>query len=907
MKALTRWLPGLPVLAALLALFPAAPARAQYDPPKQVTLSPTGVDFTKAHFHYKTTDFSIGPFKLERSYASGGPVWGSNHFGSRWTHNYSIFVYQKDTPSKLDNVFVVMGRDVVHFSRNGYTGGFSCWNPDCAGATLTTVGGALVYTDVHGNVYTFNPSVNALSGSNYPNQRIASVEYADGHTLSFSYTGSQLTQIASNYGYSLVFENSAAGYITKACVYNRAVAAAGPNCLTAPSSVTYQYNPNGDVLVNVIDLKGQNWGYNYSTATSAANMTCVRQVNSSACQMANTYSAFLGGVTVQTTTADTAVWTTTVNRPDPDDPQLPGEPPPYSDAGFGGPEGIWAIAELGGGLLNTYNENGRITHLAWDGIELAKLTHHEGNSVTYSRLGPIVLGETWTPKPGSGLSPVSWSMSLAVQQGASCATFPKTCHKPVWRKDYRDNRTDYTHDPGHGGVLTETGPPVNGVRPQKRYSYVERTAMTAGSVAAGRTIWLVERMAFCRAGNPNGSNTGCALGAADEVVTTYDYGPTTGPNNLQLRGTAVTADGTTLRTCYGYDPLGRKISETSPMGTAGLAACPAGPPTTALPYTTSTRYDPLSRVTGTIAPDPDGPGSPLPHPAVRNTYDNAGRLTKVENGSLSAWQPEGLAPAAWPGFTVEGRVETDYDAMGRKVREVAFGRDGARSGVTEFGYDLAGRLRCTAVRMNPDVWATPLPDKCVPGTAHAVHGPDRITRNHYTATGEIAKIEKGVGTPLLQVYASYAYSPNGKAVSVTDANGNRAQMTWDGLDRQKRWIFPSKTVPGDSDAADYEEYGYDAGANRTSLRKRDGSTLTYQYDALNRMSVKIVPERGGLAATHTRDVHYEYDNRGLQTKARFDSLAGEGVTNAYDGFGRLVSSSSDMGGTARTVGNLHDA
>ena len=31
--------------------------------------------------------------------------------------------------------------------------------------------------------------------------------------------------------------------------------------------------------------------------------------------------------------------------------------------------------------------------------------------------------------------------------------------------------------------------------------------------------------------------------------------------------------------------------------------------------------------------------------------------------------------------------------------------------------------------MNPDVWATPLTDKCVPGPAHAVHGPDRITRN----------------------------------------------------------------------------------------------------------------------------------------------------------------------------------
>jgi YD repeat-containing protein len=39
-----------------------------------------------------------------------------------------------------------------------------------------------------------------------------------------------------------------------------------------------------------------------------------------------------------------------------------------------------------------------------------------------------------------------------------------------------------------------------------------------------------------------------------------------------LRGMTVTADGQTLRTCYGYDVNGRKISETQPL--ANLTACP---------------------------------------------------------------------------------------------------------------------------------------------------------------------------------------------------------------------------------------------------------------------------------------------------------------------------------------------
>jgi RHS repeat-associated protein len=73
------------------------------------------------------------------------------------------------------------------------------------------------------------------------------------------------------------------------------------------------------------------------------------------------------------------------------------------------------------------------------------------------------------------------------------------------------------------------------------------------------------------------------------------------------------------------------------------------------------------------------------------------------------------------------------------------------------------------------------------------------------------------------------------------------------------------------------------------------------------MTVKIVPERAGLTAAQTRDVFYEYDLRNLQTKARFDSLAGEGVTNAYDGFGRVISSTLAMAGTSRTIGHLYDA
>lgn len=146
-------------------------------------------------------------------------------------------------------------------------------------------------------------------------------------------------------------------------------------------------------------------------------------------------------------------------------------------------------------------------------------------------------------------------------------------------------------------------------------------------------------------------------------------------------------------------------------------------------------------------------------------------------------------------------------------------------------------------------------------------------------------------------------------------------MEYDGFDRQVRWIFPSKSGPtafdptsqssalataGAVNNSDYEQYGYDANGNRTSLRKRDGSTLTYQYDALNRMTKKVVPSRSGLGATHTRDVYYGCDARGLQTYARFDSASGEGVTNTYDGFGRQITTIENLDGQSRQLTFAHD-
>jgi len=338
------------------------------------------------------------------------------------------------------------------------------------------------------------------------------------------------------------------------------------------------------------------------------------------------------------------------------------------------------------------------------------------------------------------------------------------------------------------------------------------------------------------------------------------------------------------------------------------------------PHTYATRYDAMGRVTGTIGPDPDG-GGVLGYPATRTSYDLRGNPVMVETGELAAWQSHTIAPMSWTGFTVLTTAETTYDAMNRKTSELVKGLDGAITSLTQYSYDAVGRLECIAVRMNPMVYGALPASACSLGP-QGPHGPDRVSRTVYDAAGQVLQVRKAAGTPIEIADVTYSYTLNGKIAQVIDANGNRAEMRYDGHDRQARWVFPSKTRPGGFNPAtqgtalatagalnegDFEEYSYDANGNRLSLRKRDGSVLGYQYDALNRITAKFVPERLGLDGTHTRDVFYEYDLRGSQTKARFDWLAGEGISYSYDGFGRLTSETSVINGIATVVGAQYDA
>ena len=255
-------------------------------------------------------------------------------------------------------------------------------------------------------------------------------------------------------------------------------------------------------------------------------------------------------------------------------------------------------------------------------------------------------------------------------------------------------------------------------------------------------------------------------------------------------------------------------------------------------------------------------------------------------------------------LTVTGRTDYRYDGRRNRTSEWVSQADGLTHMVLNRSYDLRNRLVCETRRMNMAVFGSLPADACT-ASAQGSHGPDRITRNVYDNAGQLLQVQRAWGTPLQQNYATYTYSPNGRRTSVTDANGNRAELRYDGYDRQNRWVFPHPSVTGAVNEADYEAYAYDPLGNVTSLRKRDGSTLGYAYDNLSRMIQKTVPTSASGAAGYS--VFYGYDVGNRQLYARFGSHSGIGVTNEYDLFGRLTATITNMDGTVRRLSSQYDA
>ncbi|KWV91776.1 hypothetical protein AUC45_11270 [Erythrobacter sp. YT30] len=494
--------------------------------------------------------------------------------------------------------------------------------------------------------------------------------------------------------------------------------------------------------------------------------------------------------------------------------------------------------------------------------KLRKIVYPEGNSVQvdYDAIGNII-EKRIKAKPNSGLQDIVETANYPGGQGF-LPCFGANCFKPTWTRDAKGKQTDYTWDGTYEGLLRTKLEPIdaNNQRRKTKYTYDAFRRLISEEVCAA---------------NSAGAELTC--GTANSFVTSRTYwGSTTLPATESITDGVGNAP---LTTSYSYDDAGRTIAVDGPLPGSDDA----------MYY----RYDSVGRKTWEIGPKNENGTRPASRMFYRQSDD---QVVKVQSGVVPG-STNATSPTI-PTLTQQSEVETQYNSRRLPKRTISRSVSGTVFEVSQYNYDQLNRLNCTATRMSAAIQSV---DACSPILPASSDGPDRITRNHYDTEGRVVRIEQGIGTSLQRDYATYTFTPNGQLQNFTDARGYRAKMAYDGFDRQKYWYFPDPNALNTPNPNDYEQYTYDVNGNRTSLRKRDGSVINYQYDNLNQMTRKIVPARAGLASVHTRDVYYRYDIRGLTNRVRFLNINGLGESYTLDRYGRVTTAITNTDGVYRQI------
>lgn len=585
--------------------------------PQILTMSPHGVNLQTGRFELRETDLTIGPLSLERRYSSEfyNEVWSfatANASNSAFERHPAFGIgynlrgvqYRKTVQTvgggQDTRTYFVVGGQRMEF-RTAQDGSIVNWGHETRGWRVETQGQDYILRNKSGVYYRF-AFHSALGSGNLSRRLLTQTVQPNGQTITFTYGSmAELRSVHSNMGYRINFDYVSATNTIVVCGYNLAeiFATATQGCAASSLKATYQFSAVGNAALQITSLTHVDG--TVSTFQFADRLlTCATFPNSSTCRVTNEYWPLAGDNPVSTgekpdqvrrqTTATGEVWmynydlTQFAGDAQPLGPRdlLPGQER-FTFSYMTDPQGRSTEITYLVGIVKSVIAPTGTTLYQYNGLEPVRITSPEGNYLHFGY--DDALNNTTqrsSPKPGQesdGEIIVEQDFPLIGDVSVFCSS-GTICDRPIWRRDARGNQTDYTYDAIHGGILTETLPAVTNpsgasVRPQTRTSYVQRTAMVKDAsgnfVAAGPAIWLTASTSTCREGAASGN--GCAT-SGDETVTTFEYGSTTGPNNLLLRGQVVDAGGLSLRACYAYDTIGNRISETRPEGTSATVPCP---------------------------------------------------------------------------------------------------------------------------------------------------------------------------------------------------------------------------------------------------------------------------------------------------------------------------------------------
>jgi RHS repeat-associated protein len=787
--------------------------------------------------------------------------------GAGWTDNWSGGLYPV-TANSITKMYVQFGTYSDSFSGSG-----SSWTSDKGdGATLVKNGdNSWTYTGRDGTQIKFNSTATENTGDTCPGgddsaqchvptliTRPDGLKFTlgwdipqvctDPPTCNYTYYDHRLRSVTSSAGYRLdvTYQSNTVGdsywFLRTGVTFTNTANPPG----TLPT-ISYAYP--APLEIDVTDAAGGLWVF--SMGVYDARLRGVRRPGSAADNISYSYpptsgatitSATKDGVTnTYARTISGSIATETVTDP------LSNQVVVTTDTNVGRPSSY--KDELNRTTAYEYDPNQR----------LAKITAPEGNYVQYGYDSRGNLNSTtYGAKPGSGLANITTSASF----DATCANVVK-CNQPNSTTDGKGNVTDYVYDATHGGLtsVTRPAPQTGGVRPQTRYGYTQVTS------ANGDLVYMPTSISACQ------TSASCT-GSADETKVTATYNSNLLPTGVTRKNGTGTLTSSSVLT---YNSTGTLNTIDGPLtGTAD---------------TTKYRYDILDRLVGITSPDPDGAGS-LKNRAIRLTYRGDSQVSKWELGTVNS-----QSDADWSLFAPLDTVDITFDANSRPTRRKLSSGSTAYA-LTQTDYDALGRVNCVAIRMNPGFYSS-LPASACTLSTQGSYGPDQIRQLVYDPTSEVTQINVGVAMGDAAAERTLTYSNDGLVTSLKDAENNLTTYEYDGFNRLSKIRYPSPTKgAGTSSTTDYEQLlSYDANSNPGSRRLRNGTSIAFTYNNLNRVTAKNLPGT-------EPDVSYAYDNLGRLTSA---SQTGSSLTFGWDALSRKTSEAITANGATLTTTFAYDA
>ena len=850
-KTPTRKLRAALFCASILSAGYALPAAAQTQPPLHVDVDENGVDLVSGNYVTSLTEGAIG--SGEGKVAFTRTRGNSGGWFDDWTGGLAF-----RTSGGVTIAYVIRGPAADAFSVSGST----YTSIQGSGATLVATGTGYTYTAADGTKTEFTSrGVGKLSGG-YPVQGYACSAYGDlscsiptsitkpnGMKFTINYTWVQkctsgagptctagisfyrLASVTSSagYGFNVSYQTDSPGNFSapqSSWYYRASVAFSNANQPPASAPTITYLNP-AQSFGDFTDPAGRAWHF-----TGSGILTGIQRPGAASNSTSISYDSSAGYVSSITIDGVTTNYSRTVSGST--------ATTTVTDAQSHQKivEADLSIARVTK-ITQVLSPANQVTSFAYDANgRLNTVTYPEGNKTVYAYDGRgNITSTTLKAKTTVGGTDIVTSAGY----DTTCSNIV-TCNSPNWTRDAKLNQTDYSYDPTTGQVTSIKSPAATsgGVRPETRYGYTA----TAG-------VSMLTSVSSCITGSS------CA-GSADEIKTSAAYNSNLLPTSISKGA----GDGSLTAThTLTYDSFGNTLSDDGPLAGSG--------------DTTTYRYDAANNRVGVILPAPNGITS-QPRIAQKATYNSDDQPTLLEVGTVT-----GTSDADWAAFSSRQQITGSYDADGHLTKQTISG-GGTTYQLTQYSYDTLGRLDCTVRRSNSASWGS-LPAACTPT---AGTNSDQITRNSYDTLGRPSKMQTAYGTPEQADEVTTTYTANGKIASVTDGEGGKTSYEYDGFDRLSKTYYPVTTQgAATSSASDYEQLGYDDASNVTSRRLRDGQTITYGYDNLNRVTSKATPG----SATQDWDVAYGYDLLGQVTSAvGTDGTATAPNSFAYDALGRVI-------------------